>query len=231
MVTLVVGIVLTILLPNLLLGTYYADIRLPGELIFVLIAASNARLSGTAVRIFVLVSACLLLLRLGGTALNTAESAEQYAELEKVYSRMAPGGVVFAARTMRQDEPWDYPENWHLQWERGNSIAPWQAETLAVLWSPVFVPETFMDGTQNPVVRRVSYEPLTRFEDRDNPIYLTDSAQMAQWLARIVRASKVYRFPVIYVAIIDPGNRIMPPANAQVLYHAHGHQIWQISQE
>ncbi len=149
--------------PSDVMGALYADVRLGPALALLAVAALDVRGDARTQSVVAAVAVGFALLRAGVFVGEWRDYNAQIAPIAQAVGRIEPGSTLFAATTEQ------YPA---LIADTAARRALWQpplkhVASLAVLETPVFVPMTWADPTQQPLAVRPAYRPV--YDYQGNP--------------------------------------------------------------
>lgn len=226
--------ILIVALPTFFFGTDLGDFRLPAAGIFIAIAACDFDARGKrplAIGMAVFV-ACLFAVRMTGIAIDFLAAEGEMDAVTRQYRQMKPGAVLFTGTFEHKSfvmNLFGTPESWFAPWHRRNTMQLRHVGTLAVLYRPVFVPETAMIDGQQPVEMRLPYRELKAFQSLGYTARLLASADdLNSWLGEIRKtvSRPPYRFTAIYIALSDPSGVAKPPAGVTEIFSDYHYRMW-----
>lgn len=173
--------------PMPLLGSYFADARLPVALAFVAIAGTRARLDERRARVAVFaLLAGLLVARSAVFTRAWVRYDAAIAEITRSFQVLPEGSVLFLANVYR---PGEVPDLGSELLHPGPGYAYWRPPlkhvgSLATLERAVFVPATWANPAHFPLGVTSRYAPLYALQ-REGPFKLDDAGKLAGVVARI----------------------------------------------
>lgn len=200
-----VGILLAFLaVPGAILGGLYADARLgPALAILVLLSVDlRADVPRHVEWSVAAVALCLAGIRVAALSWTWVEYGEKITSIVRALDHVEPGGTLFAATTQT------YPR---LIADTSAKRAAWQpplkhVASYAVLHAPVFVPMTWSDPAQQPLVVTAPFASVKQFQG-SNPTILTSGADLRGFVTAIDVQRSQRRWPQLrpaYLLVTGP---------------------------
>lgn len=233
---------LVLLAPTAMIGTFYADLRLPVAIVFVVLAACRPRGEGERELGIVAAAALIFALRIAALTVDFRVAGSEMDELRDAFRRMPPGAVVFTATLHHGSFFFDAlttPRSWRPLWEREDTLPLDHVTTVALADRAVFVPQTLMVDGQQPARMRPAFAALKAVQaDAAGHWYsfhdahgLAGADELGPWLQRVANAVSAppYRFSAVYLALVDPSGQAMLPPSAWEVFARHGYRLWDIS--
>jgi hypothetical protein len=233
---------LVLLTPTGMIGTFYADLRLPVAIVFVVLAACRPRGDGQRERGIVAAAALIFVLRIAALTADFRVAGSEMDELRGAFRRMPAGSAIFTATLHRGSFFFDAlttPSQWRPLWEREDTLPLDHVTTVALADRALFVPQTLMVDGQQPArmlpalaaLKAVQADAAGHWYSSHDAHGLAGAGELAAWLQRIGDAVSApsYRFSAVYIALVDPeGRAVLPPA-AREVFASHGYRLWDIS--
>lgn len=193
--------------PSLLYSSALLDVRLPIAILFVAVGSTQAFFKSEVYKWVVASNLAILLVF---RSMMFAYDWRQYDQVIKpivaTFAKFPPGSTLFVAR---EDDPdyWSY----FMGFGRLDRRA-WQPQlnhvgSLATLEQPVFVPTTFADRAQQPIVITAKYAKLYDFQGRD-PIRLNNSRSSGR--TRFFAGGRTAMTEQIRHLLVDAGLPLSP---------------------
>jgi hypothetical protein len=192
------------LVPTTVMGAWFADIRLGPAIAALLIASVDLAYDVSKIARLMVLALIMTLAILRSVVLT--ETWKDYGDkiglVVGAIDKLEPGATLFAATTQQPPD---------LLLFRAEKRAAWQpplkhVASFAVLGTPVFVPMTFANPTQQPLAIQPAFRPLAVFQDT-NPILIHDSATLMNMIAGIQSNLDNGNWPNlgnVYILLVDP---------------------------
>jgi hypothetical protein len=165
-------------------------------------------------------------------AIDFATAEPEIKAITEQYRAMKPGAVLF---TGTFEDPsflvdlFAKPENWLAPWQRRDVLPFRHIGTMAVLYQPVFVPETTLIDGQQPVAMRPPFRALKALQSQEHVARaLSSTDDLDRWL-REIKATVTqppYRFSAIYIALSDPHAVAKPPPGIVERLSQYNYRVW-----
>jgi hypothetical protein len=206
-------------LPMPLLGSYFADARLPVALATVAVAAVRPRLRDRrATAAVAALLAALLAVRAAVFTRAWTRHAAVLAEFDRAFDALPSGAVLFLATAYPPDEVPSLGSELlrpprHPYWRPPLK----HVGSLAVLHRPVFVPATWANPAHFPLRVTSGYAPAYRLQN-EGPFQVTSTAQLAREVARIrgLYAAAPEPLGPPYLLLVSAGPRPDPPPGTRL---------------
>jgi hypothetical protein len=169
-------------LPSSMMGGQYVDSRLGPAVALLLLLSVDVSPAATPVfRYSVLgVAVALALLRTFALTATWSSYGEQTAAIVRAFDKLEPGATVFGVTSQSYTKLIaDTPEK-RLAWRPPLT----HVVSYAVLGAPVFVPMTWSDPTQQPLVVRPPYQAVKTFQGT-NPDVVADAVELRRYLSAL----------------------------------------------
>ena len=203
--------------PANIMGALYADVRLAPALALLAVAALDIRPGAPAAigRVVMLLAVALGVLRAGVFTSEWKGYEAKIAPIAEAIGKIEPGSTLFAATSA------PYPALIADSPERRAAWAPplKHVASLAVLGSPVFVPMTWADPTQQPLAVRAAYRPVYDFQGNPKKVFTPEALRK---LIADVQARRAHWPGLGPVYLLVVGSAPPPPMPANVSYAARG---------
>ncbi|HEV2550067.1 MAG TPA: hypothetical protein VGU20_22340 [Stellaceae bacterium] len=233
---------LVLLAPTAMIGTFYADLRLPVAIVFIVLAACRLRGEGAREVGIIAAAALIFVLRIAALTVDFRVAGSEMDELRDAYRRMPAGAVVFTATLHHGSfflDALTTPRQWRPLWEREDTLPLDHVTTVALTDRAVLVPQTLMVDGQQPTRMLPEFAALKALQaDAAGHWYsfhdahgLAGADELDGWIQRIGNAVNAppYRFSAVYVALVDPDGRAALPPGAREVFAEHGYRLWDIS--
>lgn len=193
-----------LVLPDAIMGGLYADSRLGPALAILILLSVDLRADASRRLKWTVVAIALMLAGVRTTALgwNWFREDRQIAQIVSSLDRLEPGATLFAvtyqpytrmiADTTEKREAWQPPLK--------------HVASYAVLHAPVFVPMTWTNPTQQPLILAKEFEGVQQFQGT-NPTRVNTPGELNSFLALLDRHLNDGKWPdldPVYVLVIDP---------------------------
>jgi hypothetical protein len=206
-------------LPMPLLGSFFADARLPVALATIASAAVRPRLRDRrAAAALAALLAVLLAVRAAVFTRAWSRHAAVLAEFDSAFDALPPGAVLYLANAYPPDEVPSLGSELLRPPRHGYWQPPLKhVGSLAVLHRPVFVPATWANPAHFPLRVTSPYLPVYRLQ-KEGPFQVTSPRQLARAAERIQALHAAASAPLgpPYLLVVSAGPRLDPPPGARV---------------
>ena len=200
----IVMLLVLLALPGAILGGFYADARL-GPALAILVLLSVDLRSNVSRRVdwsVAVIALCLAGVRVAVLLSTWVEYDAKIAPIVGALDQVEPGATLFAATTQTGPRLIADSEEERVAWQPPLK----HVASYAVLHAPVFVPMTWSDSTQQPLVVRAPFADVKQFQGA-NPTIVTSGADLRAFVTAIDTQRSQKRWPQLspaYLLVTGP---------------------------
>jgi hypothetical protein len=228
--------------PTAIIGTFYADLRLPVAIMFIAIAACRPRGDKQQEMGLVAAAAMIFLLRMVALTVDFRVAGNEMEEMREAFRRVPAGAVIFTGTLHNGSFFFDAlttPRQWSGLLEREDTLPLDHITTIALADRAVLVPQTLMVDGQQPARMNPAFAALKALQadaaghwySFHNAHALSNATELGAWVEQIgqVVNAPPYRFSAVYIALVDPEGSAPLPTSAREVFAKHGYRLWDIS--